>query len=233
MPKKIDYPRASFKACLDLAGAVENLGGSCDMGTCAAKLNRKPSGAFHALIGAATKFGLITRKQGKLYVSDMYNKMKLSYTEEERKKFLQDFFLSVPAFEDIYSKYNNVKLPIEILDKALVKEFGVDKKLSGRVAKYFIDGAREIGLLNSDNTFNKIYSNIIENGIKKELATNNHSIKSKKLIVEEDYSGLDLFVVHIYGKGMNSKIEVNEIEDLSIVTAMINKIKKNLNISDK
>ena len=46
------------------------------------------------------------------------------------------------------------------------------------------------------------------------------------------YSGMDKFVIHIYGKGMNSKIEINETDDLEIVDAIINKVKKNLNSSD-
>lgn len=231
MPKKIDYPRASFESCLKLAEAVESLGGQCDMGTCAAKMNKKPSGAFNALIGASTKFRFITRKQGKLYTSDLYNKMKLSYTEEEKKEFLRILFLNADSFKEIYEKYKKVKLPLDILDKALVKEFNVEKKLSQRVAKYFVDGAKFTGLLNQDNTFNEINSSL-EN---KEIVENNapplkQTIKNERSLSEEDYSGLDKFIVHIYGKGMNSKIEINEMEDLTILNAMINKIKKNLNL---
>lgn len=227
MPKKIDYPRASFKACLELAKAVEELGSHCNMDTCASKMNKKMSGAFHALIGAATKFGLINRKQGNLYLTDSYEKMKLSYTEEEKQDFLQEFFLNVPSFKEIFLKYHNVKLPISILDKALVKEFGVDKKLSKRVAKYFIDGAKEVNLLNEDNTFNRI-GNANESLEKNENISQIKQIKKTGELIEEDYSGSDKFIVHIFGKGMNSTIEIKEIEDLDIVNAMLNKVKKNI-----
>lgn len=230
MPRKLDYPRASFKACLELAEAVESLGGQCDMSTCADKMKKKLGGSFNALVGAATKFGLIARKQGNLYTSDMYGKMKLHYNDEEKQDYLQKFFLNVPSFKEIYQKYNKVKLPIDILDKALVREFGVDKKLSQRVAKYFVDGSKYAGLLNPDNTFNSLISenNLGDSGDSQSLAPEAQKSKKDRLIVEEDYSGLDKFVVHIYGKGMNSKIEINETEDLDIVKAMINKVKKNL-----
>ncbi len=226
MPKKIEYPRASFKACLNLASAIGSLGGNCEMSMCAAKMGKKMGGGFQDLTSAAAKFGLITRKKGVLYLSDTYNKMNLSYTEDEKKGFLRDFFLGVPVFKEIYSKYREVKLPVDILDKALVKEFDVDRKLSKRVSKYFIEGAKEIGLLNSDNSFNE--TDIVDLNIVDRSEGKKTLIKNSKLITEEDYSGLDTFVVHISGKGMNSKIEINEIEDLSIVDAMINKIKKNL-----
>ena len=230
MPKKIDYPRASFKACLELAKAVEDLGGQCNMETCSSKMNKKMSGAFHALVGAATKFGLINRKQGNLYLTDAYEKMKLSYTEEEKQNFLRIFFLNVPVFNDIFLKYKNVKLPVSILDKALIKEFGVDKKLSKRVSKYFIDGAKEVGLLNEDNSFNPLETKEEE----LENKEGNPLVKEiqKKKVMEEDYSGSDKFIIHIYGRGMNSKIEINEEEDLEIVNAMINKVKKNINSSN-
>ena len=223
MPKKSEYPKASFKACLELAKAVEDLGNQCDMDTCAAKLGKKVSGAFHVLVGSAVKFNLIMRKQGKLYLTDTYEKMNLAYTEKEKQKFLKNFFLSVPVFREIYQKYKKVKLPVDILSKALIKEFGVDKKFSQRVARYFVEGAKQVNLLNQNNTFNEI--EIVEQD---ENGTFWESKTSSKLILEEDYSGLDKFVIHIYGKGMNSKMEVNEKEDIIIVDAMINKIKKNL-----
>jgi len=222
-----------MKACLDLADTVESLGGRCDMETCAEKMKKKLSGSFSSLISSATRFGLIARKQGFLSTTDQYNKMKLSYTNEEKQEFLQNFFINMPTFDNIYSKYKNVKLPVDILDKALAKEFGVDKKLSKRISKYFIDGAKLVGLLNSDNTFKLMKSETEEN---KQLAgeydSNAFKSNSRRLVVDEDFSGLDKFVVHVYGKGLNSKIEVLDSDDLSIVNAMINKIKKNLSFSD-
>lgn len=153
--KKIDYTRASFNKALELAEAVHNLGGSCNISSAAEKMGKKLGGSFFAVVSTAVKHDLVTNRKENLVITDKYKEIKLSYNEKEKKLHLRDAFLNVPLFKEIYGKYKDVKLPIEILDKILIKEFGVSNKLGKRIRGYFVEGAKKVGLLNADNTFNK------------------------------------------------------------------------------
>ena len=61
MPKIIDYPRASLSRALALAEAVDKLGGEASDASVADHMGNKVGGAFNALVGAAVKFGLVSK----------------------------------------------------------------------------------------------------------------------------------------------------------------------------
>jgi hypothetical protein len=151
MPRLVSYPRSSLKKSLDLAKAVDDLGGSCNLGTCADKMGMKVSGGFTSIIGGAVKFGLITYKRDTLATTELYKSIKHSYDENEKMKYLREALFKPPLFNELYDRFKNRELPTNMLDKVLIREFKVDERAASRVAKYFIDGVKYISLLDNNN----------------------------------------------------------------------------------
>jgi len=96
MPRIVEYPHASFNTALEIAAAVDYLGGSCTASSCADRLNRKIGGAFKSSVNASTKHGLITSKRDILSVTELYKLYKLAYNEQEKMDTLRKAFL-MPA----------------------------------------------------------------------------------------------------------------------------------------
>ncbi|WP_460610855.1 hypothetical protein [Hymenobacter terrigena] len=147
MPKLLDYPRASFKMSLELAKAVESLGGKCTPESAAQKMGKKVTGTFKGQIGAAVKFGLITSGGGQLAVTPLHKSIKLAYDDKEKNEILKGAFLTPTVFRDLANRFDGNSLPVEMLGKLLAREFGVDSVAATTVANYFIDGAKSVGLL--------------------------------------------------------------------------------------
>ena len=234
MPKKINYPKASIHKCLDLAQSVDKLGGMSDLETCAEHMGKKLSGGFNALISASTKFGFTTFKSGQLQTTSLYKGYKLAYNDAEKTSALRKAFFNVPVFKDVFEKFKNGTLPIKMLDKILIREFGVDEKVASRVSKYFIEAAKLGSLLKSDFTFFSEISQIQDEG-----ETLDQPDNSASEIYDEEKSESELkfpldeieiskFTIKIIGPGINSSIEINEEEDFIILEAMLSKIRKKL-----
>ena len=219
MPKIIEYTRASFKKSIELAKTVDELGGSCDKKTAAEKMGKTVSGGFTALIGAASKFELIKMNRGVLSLEQTYKDYKLAYNDEEKTKILQKSFFSVPLFKKVYDKYKDVKLPIDLLDKVLIREFGVEEKMASRVAGYFIDGAKMVKLLNPDNSFNSI---------NRKIETNEEKEVFDEPDDERNGSQKNNYIVQIHGPNIDQKIEIEETDHILLVEAAMDIIKKKL-----
>ncbi|HWZ35979.1 MAG TPA: hypothetical protein VNW51_07440 [Mucilaginibacter sp.] len=210
---------------MELAEAVDSLGGSCSTEMAAAKIGNKVGGAFFYIMGSAQKFNLITHKSSQLKTSDLYRDIKLAYTEEERLKLLITSFLTPPVFARLYERFKDFELPIGMLDKMLIKEYEVDDNMASRIKKYFVEGAKSVGLLNAQNRFNNFDAPL---SVVEESPSGDEQI-----VVSEGHNGavislsdLDEFVFHITGPGVNSRIAIREEEDFIILEAMIKKIKK-------
>lgn len=247
MPKSIDYPRASLKNCIALCDAVNELGGSCSAALAADKLNKAhSSGAYSALVGSAVKYGLLNNKKGQLEVTQLYRDIKLSYDENEMRKATQRAFLTPPLFAGIYGRFDNKTLPVSHFEKMLIREFDVPDNFASRLANYFLEGAKQSGLLGEGNLLSRgdnSADDIIENGdntggeYQAKVSTGEKEVPGAKLgpltdlmhPVEEDGK----FSVRIKGPGMDSLIVVNEEEDLYIVKAMLKKVEKRLAISEE
>src|SRR5881394_1501662 len=113
MPRVIDYVRASLKAALALAQAVDELGGSCTLEMAADKLGKKRGGAFQALVGATVKYGLVENRKGRLTTTARFRDYKLAYNKEEQEQVAQQAFLAVPLFRQIFDRFRQHKLPVE------------------------------------------------------------------------------------------------------------------------
>lgn len=236
MPKVNDYPSASLKSAIELAVAVDDLGGSCSTAMAAERMSRKVSGAFNALTSSASKYGLIDSKAQKLTVTQLFREYKLAYSEEERKLKLRSAMLNVPIFSNIYERFANKDLPLAHLDKLLIREFGVPDDWGSRVSGYLIEGGRESGLLDENHrvvTVAQSDSAISSEQNKSDSAE--QQINSTDIAPDQPANLIDGLIkssrnyfVRISGPGMDSNIEVNEIDDLEIVEVMLKKVKKAL-----
>ncbi|QDT78094.1 hypothetical protein Mal35_15250 [Gimesia maris] len=239
MSKQIGYPRATLKNCLQLAKAVDELGGDCSTELAADKLNKKMGGAYQALIASAVKYRLILNKRGQLEVDQLFRDYKLAYSAEDEKRALRKAFLSPPVFDDVYQKFSGKALPVSHFEKLLIREYGVPDPMGSRVAKYFIEGAKQCGLLGADNKLEA------EGAVSEDLPSFDESDSEAEIggeiVGSEIWSGaLDpnsveegKFSVLIKGPGINSNIVVNEVDDLLIVDAMLRKVKKSFEAGDQ
>jgi hypothetical protein len=236
MPKIVDYPRASLKSALELAKAVEDLGGGCSTEMAAERLNKKVSGAFSALVSAATKFGLVESKSQKLSVSAQYKEFRLAYTPEESNEKLRQILLSPILFRAIYERFVGKEIPISHFEKLLIREFEVPEDWSSRIASYFIDGAKQSGLLGENNRLIDCSLSGTPNDPEgnKTAVGNPDAVDTQPLSTppqEKDDPTAPhqkLYVIRVTGPGINSTIEVHEAEDMLIVQAMLKKVEKAL-----
>lgn len=242
MPKQIDYPRASMKNCFVLADAVNDLGGECSAAMAADKLGKQhTSGAYKGLVGSAVKYGLLTNKKGQLAVTQLYRDIRLAYNEAEAQKETQKAFLSPPLFKDIFTRFENIPLPLTHFEKLLIREFDVPDGYASRVGGYFVEGAKQCGLLGDGDILarsNDAANEIIENGNDESSEKEIEPEKGKKASrpvhdITHPAEEEGKFSVRIKGPGMDSLIVVNEEEDLLIVKAMLKKVEKRLTIEDE
>lgn len=223
--KIASYPLASFAKALELAKTVDSLGDNCAHATCATKMGKKLSGGFKDLIASAVKYGLITNKRGILSLAGEYKDYKFSYTPEEGEKHLIKLFLNPQLFQDIYAKYGSVGLPSsDVLEKALVREFGVPDKFTTRTATYFLNGAKYVGLLDEHNNFtSKVPVNTATTTEHKDV----HDA-SPALDLSKNESESTNYSVQIVGPSIDTKLTLTEESDFLILDAILNKVRSKL-----
>jgi hypothetical protein len=237
MAKIIDYPRGSFKKSLEVGEAVDYMGGSCSMQSCGDRMGMKMSGALQAIVGAAKKYNIIEGKGSDLSITGIYRNIKLAYDDTERIFNLRKAFLSPPLFEKMYEKFKGRELPVELLPKLFIREYGIESSIAARVAGYFVDGARmcEILVDNKLIIFNEEVENlenkyeVIESSSENVSSFSQVNLKSispieNQIILQDEES----FMIHILGPGINSKLTLTEEEDFIILDAMISKLKKKM-----
>jgi hypothetical protein len=230
VPKLIDYPRAGLKAAMELAQAVDDLGGTSSIEMAAEKLNKRMSGAFQAQVSATVKYGLVTSKNQKLVTTPLYREIKLAYNDAERENKLRQAFLQVPLFREIHQRFAGKELPTSHFEKLLIREFDVPEDWSSRIASYFIDGGRAAGLIGEGNRLTELDApSITADADPVEIsATSAPPPQSERVIDVSRAPSSKNYVVHISGPSLNSNIEINELEDLEIVNVMLKKVAKAL-----
>lgn len=254
MPKILDYPKSSFSNSMDMAEAIDSLGGRCEKASCADQMRLKLTGSFNKRISATVKYNLIASNKGKLEITSLYKSIKNSYNDEERLKYKKEAFLTPPIYGALYDKFKGKKLPVDILDKYLIREYDVEDKNASNVANIFLKGLESIGLLenefvidisNSESVNNKLdeneeYAEIEEQIEEKHSVPANYNgkyvdpdVRSQILHIENQNRNRiekdpSEFLVHITGPGIDSEIVIKEEEDLLIVEAMLKKVKKKL-----
>lgn len=232
MPKELDYPRKSFVQALELANAVDFLGGNTSIEVAADKLNQSAKGgSFSALLSAAVKHRLIESKKGFVTNTDLYRSIKLAYTDEEKKRALKAAFLEPSVYKSIFEKFKNKELPVQMLDKILIREFNVADDIASRVSKYFLEGASFTELLDGTKLIETdSENNNIEEAFVIESTPNTDLITSQleRKIISNPHSFNEEYLIHIYGPGIESKIAINDEDDFLILEAMIKKLRKKI-----
>ncbi len=244
MAKKTDFPSASLKKSEALAGTVSKLGGSCTIELCAKAMGSKMkqgtiSGSFNMVIRGAIKFGMILRNGDKLSITDTYKDYELAYSDEEKLEVKRRMFLNPPMFSEIIKRFEGKQLPINILDKMLIKEYNVHPYIASRVAKYFVKGASEIGAITSDDYLHFPSNNLEDdNTIETKLATpglngtektaevtnakNNHSSTISEKIVE-DFSTEYVGRLSYVGRDFKFESIINDLDDFTAATEFLKK----------
>ncbi len=230
MPKTIEYPRDSFARAMELADAVDSMGGDCKSETCADKLGRKVSGSFNATVGAAIKHDLVSTKKSILSITETYKKIKRAYNPNERIENMRAAFLSPPLYRKIFEKFKGKELPKDMLANILIREHEVEESRAAKVVNFFIEGAKDSELL-IDGKIVGIANGGIVSAVEQEGAT----MEDDSDRVGDGSNGAELldgkkdsgeYAIHIYGPGMTFKLTLTDGEDFIILEAMINKLKK-------
>ncbi|MGI4749875.1 MAG: hypothetical protein ACRYFB_04510 [Janthinobacterium lividum] len=238
MPKNLNYPLASFQKAFALADAVDALGGSCSAENCAEKMQRKISGGFMVIISSAQKFELILFEKGLITVSDNYKLIKHSYTNTERITFIRKAFLAPQVFSILFERFKGKELPVDMLDKILIREFDVEEITAGRIVGYFVDGLKTCGLLNGTQlTDGKIQeSTEFVPTIQSEQDLNKDQQKDEVISEKSDASFnpvksnplVNRYELHLSGPGINTTLNLEMEEDILILEAIIKKVRKDI-----
>lgn len=240
MPKNLNYPLASFQKAYALAEAADALGGSCMVENCALKMQRKISGGFMVIVSSAQKFNLISFEKSMITISEEYKLIKHAYTNTERMALLRKAFLAPQVFSMLYDRFKGRELPEKMLDKILIREFGVEEITAGRVAGYFVEGLKTYGLLNGQNVIEEVKEMAEEQhqvetatAIKPVTITAEQEIKNEQSAEKTDalFSSKqqELYELQLSGPGIQSKFTIEDEEDLAIAEAILKKIRKALN----
>lgn len=205
MPKIVNYPRKSFDTAFTIAETVEKLGGKCSEQLLGDKLGKKKGGSFISDITSSIKHGLITKEKNNLKITDLYKDIKLSYTDDEKNTNLIKSFLLPDTYREILERFDKNELPIDVLDKMLIKEYNVANNISQLVANNLIKGAEKLGLIvNGKISLNK---DLLEQA-KKDAAEKSEEENDDNVVVTQ--------------KGKSSKNES------SVDTSITQKLKDNI-----
>jgi hypothetical protein len=236
MPKLVSYARASLAKAIELAEAVNSLGGSCKAASCADKMNYKVSGGFNQIVSAASKFNFIDVSDGIFKTTDDFKKFyKNAYNDIEKNDYLRKSFLSVPLYQQLYDRFKGQTLPDKTaLPKFLVREYGVEEDAASRVATHFIEALEQTGLLVNGTVGENSKGeslNITETTPKdtgEELVQN----KMDEVVEPIKSPSAGSYIITIKGPGMANTVEIKDQDDLEIVQLIITKLSKKLNITD-
>lgn len=155
MSKTPTYPRKSFETAIIIAENVEKLGGKCTVETLADKLGKsREGGSFVSDVSSAVTHGLITREKNGLQITNLFNDIKLSYTEEEKRKNLIKSLLLPDTYREILERFNKMELPIDVLDKILIREYNVNANASKLVANNLIKAGTDLKIIDEKGFVN-------------------------------------------------------------------------------
>lgn len=241
MPKNLNYPLASFQKAFALADAVDALGGNSSVENCAEKMQRKISGGFMVIISSAQKFNLVGFEKGIITISENYKLIKHAYTNTERLNFLKKSFLAPQVFSILFERFKGKELPVEMLDKILIREFEVEEITAGRVAGYFIDGLKTCGLLNgnvviadAENTESPAENVIQDIQPKQEILKEKEILEPVLIQPDTSFSTVksatpkDYYEVQLSGPGIHTTLNLEIEEDVLILEAIIKRVRKNI-----
>jgi hypothetical protein len=195
----------------------------------AEKLNRKVSGAFNAVVSAAGKYGLVASRGARLETTALHRAIKLAYNDSERRSGLKTALLTPPIFSAIARRFSGKQLPVEHFDRLLIREFDVTEEIAGRVASYFIEGARQAGILSAGNVLELPRDGDADQ--RKEVDQRETEARDEDL---DDASPAaprvaveaGSYSVTFKGPGLSSTVVLKDEDDVAIVEATLKKVLK-------
>ena len=236
MPRIVDYPRAALDRSLELAAAVEELGGECSLEAAADRLGASPGGAFGALVSTAAKYGWIAIRRGRLRTEPRYRTYRLAYDDAERRAALTEALRNVPLYDRLLERFGDRTLPEDRLPRLLVREFGVPESAAGRVSGWFVDAAVAAGLLaggqlRSSPTGTPARTVIPTSPVTTSPAptlTTTTPLTPGALAPSGGDARPLRYTIRISGPDLDSTVEVGELADLELARALLAKVERAL-----
>jgi hypothetical protein len=233
MPKTTDYPRASLARTLELAAAIEDLGGECAQSAAAARLGAKPGGTFGALVSTAVKYGWIAVRRGRLRAEPRFRDFRLAYDEDERRVVLADAIRTVPLFRQLLERFAGRALPESHLAKLLQREYGVPERGADRVARHFVEALTIAGMLSGTRVSAASRSPARSRGAHAkqphaDRATSEHDVDANGDTSGSGIAGSRHYRVRVWGPDVDSTVEIATPEDVDLVRTLLAKVERGL-----
>jgi hypothetical protein len=143
MPRRADHPRASLAQALELASAVDALGGECTLDSAAARLDARPGGAFGARVSTAVKFGWIAVRRGRLRLTPAYRDL-VRADDAARRTLLRQALGRVPLYRRLFDRFAGRELPRDGLAALLVRDYAVPAATAARAAGWIADAMASV-----------------------------------------------------------------------------------------
>lgn len=228
MPRTLDYPRASLERCLELAAAVHDLGDDCTLSAAAERIGARPGGAFHAIVSAAGRYGLLVVRRGRLRTDPVYRTLRLAYDAAERERAIASALANVPLFRELLERFDGAQIPQGHLDRVLVREYRVPERSAERIAGYFLEGARAAGLLAGGRLRAIDRSGGAREDARPDAprAVAPQDAPASRDSVETPAMRAVGYRVHVAGPGLDSRVDVTGADDLDLVRALVAKLER-------
>lgn len=152
--KSRPYPPVDVEDAVRFSAIVEKLGArNVSEAILLKELGLKSyTNSFWGKVSSAKHFGLIT-VDGKTYTLTDRAKLILRPKDEDgKKRLLLEAFLMPDLYRDLYEKFIDKQIPsLDTLSNILFHDHGINANVSNDAAKAFIESAKFVGLLGSDN----------------------------------------------------------------------------------
>lgn len=147
------FPQFDLKDTIAVAQAIadNNAGKPYSRLSLAESIGRKPdSSAFRALLSASIAYGLTegSYKQTQIKLTALGEAATMPQSEDEKRKALVKATRSIALYEQIYTKFDQAKLPADQLFRnTLIREHGVDASYADEFIKLFKSDGKFTGLI--------------------------------------------------------------------------------------
>lgn len=147
------FPRISLSSAIQIMEAAQKFGKSWSKEQFAgfgAKGNAgsHKSGAFMARLSALREYGLITTDKENVTATELAQVIAKPINEQERKKSIEQAFLSVETFRQVYESLEaGVALPRDKFAEYAVTMLGVSRDSMDKFVNVFIDSGTDIGFV--------------------------------------------------------------------------------------
>jgi hypothetical protein len=144
------YPKHPLNKVLRISQAIldQNAGKDCSEEEAAQFVGVGYAGPFQVELSSASRYGLITRKSGRVSLEELSRRIVRPQKPEEKVAGLREAVLKAPVITQVYQHYRGENLPDEpFFSNALEDTFHVPKDEIARFKSIFMDNLRLAGLI--------------------------------------------------------------------------------------